>query len=234
MKDIRDATLSGLGDIPVLLSGAQRVLGIYGSSQRLANLSDALYTATLTSLGHLLHYLGRKSAVRALEAVFRQSSFQKDLMGSLGDLRKCRDSFNEEARICEMEMQRMCRSMLQATGSDTKDIQENLARMQYFMVLTHDENLRAQEFLREEALWAHENMMRIEEDQEALKYTLNEVFEFFKSSPFALREAQGRSKYRSVVSSSPISNRSLYRSTTRRGAFPCYMLCHQCASNTNF
>ncbi|KAL2787514.1 hypothetical protein BJX66DRAFT_283267 [Aspergillus keveii] len=86
MKDIREASLTGIHDIPVLLNSAQRVLGIYTNSQRLRVLSDALYSATLTCLGHIIHYIGRNVIGKTFVAVFKQTSFQKDLKQSLDDM----------------------------------------------------------------------------------------------------------------------------------------------------
>lgn len=54
MKVIRDAILGELHKIPLLLSGTQRVLRIYKTSQKLQAQSKALYTATLKALGHML------------------------------------------------------------------------------------------------------------------------------------------------------------------------------------
>ncbi|KAJ5761844.1 uncharacterized protein N7511_005226 [Penicillium nucicola] len=194
MKSIQEATLSGLHDIPVLLNGAQRVLGIYRSSQRLIDLSDALYAATLTTLGHLLHYISRKSTKRAIEALFKQSSFEEDLMGKLGDMRKCRDAFNEEARICALEMQESCESMLQETSSGTRDIKEEIDSMKVFMLLTHKEQIRSQQFLREEALWARESNKRKEERDESMLFILNELYGALKSMPLVIREAWARNQ----------------------------------------
>ncbi|GLA00334.1 hypothetical protein AnigIFM60653_008393 [Aspergillus niger] len=96
-KEVRDATVSGLRDIPLLLGGAQRVLAIHKTSEPLRACSDALYVAVLKALGHMLAYTQKHTLKKALGALLRQSSFQLVLTRSIEDVQRCRDKFNEEA-----------------------------------------------------------------------------------------------------------------------------------------
>ncbi|KAJ5214937.1 hypothetical protein N7468_010616 [Penicillium chermesinum] len=183
MSDIRDSALSGLHDIPVLLSGAQRVLGIYNSSQQLKALSASLYVATLTSLGHILHYIGRNSASKALEAMFKQSSFQRDLSRSLEAMQKCRDSFNEEARICGIEMQGEIESVLQDTHSNAQEIQGELVLMHRSMLIAYNEQKRTQRLIEEEALCLEERIESMKKGQAGLQESLNQLLGLVKGNP---------------------------------------------------
>ncbi|KAL2831433.1 hypothetical protein BDW59DRAFT_169699 [Aspergillus cavernicola] len=172
VKDVRDAVLSGVHDIPVLLTGAQRVLGIYTSSQRLGNLSDALYMATLTS-----------------------PSFQKNLSQSLDDMRKCRDDFNEEGRVCGIEMQGRIEILMQATNSNTEDIQGEIALTQRFMILTHNEQARTQQLLHEEAVALGKTMASMRTAQDEQLGLLNQVLEIMNGSPMLKNEELKLSRY---------------------------------------
>ncbi|KAL4917347.1 hypothetical protein BDW62DRAFT_183927 [Aspergillus aurantiobrunneus] len=189
MKDIRDAALAGVHDIPVLLNGAQRVLGIYTNSQRLGVLSDALYAATLTSLGHILHYIGRNVIGKTFAAVFKQTSFQKDLKQSLDDMQKCRDDFNEEVRICGIEMQGQMEKMMQAASNNTENIQADLLLMQRFMFVAHNEYVRTQELVHEEAVTLRESMASMRAAQEKQQATMDRVVGMMMSNPLLNTEA---------------------------------------------
>ncbi|KAJ6141560.1 hypothetical protein N7470_009950 [Penicillium chermesinum] len=202
MSDIRDSALSGLHDIPVLLSGAQRVLGIYNSSQQLKALSASLYVATLTSLGHILHYIGRNSASKALEAMFKQSSFQRDLSRSLEAMQKCRDSFNEEARICGIEMQGKIESVLQDTHSNAQEIQGELVLMHRSMLIAYNEQKRTQRLIEEEALCLEERIESMKKGQAGLQESLNQLLGLVKGNPLLNSKAWAMSHLMRLITPS--------------------------------
>ncbi|KAL8295803.1 hypothetical protein RB597_009127 [Gaeumannomyces tritici] len=102
MKSVADKVLEALCDLPALLSSTKRVLQCF---PELRAHSDALYKSTLAALGHMLAYLGRKSGLkRVFKALFQQTSFEEGLVTKIGDIRKQRDAFNNEADTCQKEM----------------------------------------------------------------------------------------------------------------------------------
>lgn len=121
---------------------------------------------------------------KALEAVLKQSSVQKELTQSLEDMRKLRDDFNEEARTCEIEMQGQLKSMLQVTNSNAKELQEKIALMQNFMLVSRDEGTRAQQFIREGALSIQKWIESMNKTQETQQNTLDQTLGLLKSNPY--------------------------------------------------
>ncbi|KAL3471640.1 hypothetical protein BJX99DRAFT_266539 [Aspergillus californicus] len=144
LKDVREAALNGIHDIPILLNGVQRVLGVHTSSERLEALSDSLYTATLTSLGHILQYIRERAVSKTIKAIFKQSSYQKSLTESLKDIERRRDAFNEEARLCGIEMEKRIEDMVHTTNSNAENIQSQILLIQQFLHVAHMEYLRTQ------------------------------------------------------------------------------------------
>ena len=185
-KEVRNAVISGLRDIPLLLSGAQRVLAIYKTSEPLRACSDALYLAVVTALGHMLANIQKGTLKKAWEASTRLSSFELDLTQSLEDVQKCRDKFNEEANICSMQMASQIEQLSQVIDKTTTGIRE---RLEGFMELISSEIMRTQ------ALQAHynktleEKIDRSNQLNKKIKLKLKAFLDFFESNPQLADEA---------------------------------------------
>ncbi|PYH99752.1 hypothetical protein BO71DRAFT_424824 [Aspergillus ellipticus CBS 707.79] len=146
MKDIREDILSALCDIPVILNGAQRVLGIYKVSNELRVYNDALYTATLRGLGCLLGYIRERGWKKSLKALLLQSSFGKRLSESIEEMHGCRDRFNAEADICGMPMQQRLETLMREANQNTVSLRADMMKIQY---LATTEQLRSQQWIEE-------------------------------------------------------------------------------------
>ncbi|GLA61842.1 hypothetical protein AtubIFM54640_002375 [Aspergillus tubingensis] len=185
-KEVRNAIVGGLRDIPILLGGAQRVLAIYKTSEPLRACSDALYLAVLTALGQMLAYTQKHTLKKALGAIIRNSSFQVVLTQSIEDVRKCRDKFNEEANICSMQMASQIEHLSQGIDKTTTGISERLEDVK---------GLICSEIKRSQALQAHdkktieEKLDRSNQLNEKINFKLNALLVLFECNPQLADEA---------------------------------------------
>ncbi|OJI86043.1 hypothetical protein ASPTUDRAFT_38786 [Aspergillus tubingensis CBS 134.48] len=185
-KEVRNAIVGGLRDIPILLGGAQRVLAIYKTSEPLRACSDALYLAVLTALGQMLAYIQKHTLKKALGAIIRNSSFQVVLTQSIEDVRKCRDKFNEEANICSMQMASQIEHLSQGIDKTTTGISERLEDVK---------GLICSEVKRSQALQAHdkktieEKIDRSNQLNEKINFKLNALLVLFECNPQLADEA---------------------------------------------
>ncbi|GLB12261.1 hypothetical protein AtubIFM57258_009542 [Aspergillus tubingensis] len=185
-KEVRNAIVGGLRDIPILLGGAQRVLAIYKTSEPLRACSDALYLAVLTALGQMLAYTQKHTLKKALGAIIRNSSFQVVLTQSIEDVRKCRDKFNEEANICSMQMASQIEHLSQGIDKTTTGISERLEDVK---------GLICSEVKRSQALQAHdkktieEKIDRSNQLNEKINFKLNALLVLFECNPQLANEA---------------------------------------------
>ncbi|OQE06568.1 hypothetical protein PENVUL_c017G07274 [Penicillium vulpinum] len=152
LKDIREGLLNGIHDIPVLLNGTQRVLGVYRQSEKLQAHSDGLYVAVLINLGHSLRYVRRRVLPKTLEATLKGASFEQALTESLEEVRKRRNEFNEEARMCGVEMAGELHAMVRQGNENSCKITELQSRI----LEGQAEQNRAQEFIQKQVVLMHE------------------------------------------------------------------------------
>ncbi|OJJ76616.1 hypothetical protein ASPBRDRAFT_192736 [Aspergillus brasiliensis CBS 101740] len=185
-KEVRDAIIGGLCNIPLLLGSAQRVLAIHKTSTPLRACSDALYVAVLTALGHMLVYAQKHTLGKALGALLRQSSFELTLTRSIENVQRCRDKFNEEANVCNMEMASQIKDLSQDIDKTTIGIRETLKD---FMVLIYNEKKRTQALQDHYSKMANAKIDRNNELLEKATPLLNTVADLLKSSPRLADEA---------------------------------------------
>ncbi|KAH8424981.1 uncharacterized protein LDX57_002727 [Aspergillus melleus] len=169
LRDIREGLLKGLHDIPVLLNGTQRVLGVYRQSEKLQAHSDELYVAVLTNLGHSLRYICRRILPKTLEATLKGASFEKVLTESLEDVRNRRDEFNEEARLCGVEMAGEMQAMVRQGNEKSTEIRE----LQDRMVKGQAEQERVQEFIQKQVVLMYETTTAMKDATENMNRNLS-------------------------------------------------------------
>lgn len=104
MRKVAKKILDALQLIPSILSGARRVLNIFRDHEALEDKSKGLYLSILAAMGHMLEYLKRRSDRKVIEAVFKQQSFEADLLTKIEDITKVRDAFNDESELCHKEV----------------------------------------------------------------------------------------------------------------------------------
>ncbi|RAH59521.1 hypothetical protein BO85DRAFT_485994 [Aspergillus piperis CBS 112811] len=185
-KEVRNAIVGGLRDIPILLGGAQRVLAIYKTSEPLRACSDALYLAVLTALGQMLAYTQKHTLKKALGAIMRNSSFQMAMTQSIEDVRECKDKFNEEANICSMQMAIQIERSLQGIDKTATGTRE---------MLEDSMELICSEVRRTQALQAHDNKTieekidRSNQLNEKINSKLNALLVLFECNPQLADEA---------------------------------------------
>jgi len=121
MRTVAEKVLEALQKIPAVLSGAERVLGIFEDSEQLKEQSTALYRSMLLALGHMLEYLKRKSFIKIIGAVFKQQAFESQLMAKIDNITKERDAFNEEAEICHKEVLAQLAKTSEKNADEIKD-----------------------------------------------------------------------------------------------------------------
>jgi hypothetical protein len=149
MRSIVDKIMEALHEIPVILSGAQRVLSIYKDSEKLQAQSKALYGSVLAALGHTLDYLRRKSFWKLLKAGFQQSSFEEGLIEKISNVTKERNGFNAEADICQKEMLDKIADVTKTANKNSEDAIKEVQLIQQILVFAHMEQRRAQQEIAE-------------------------------------------------------------------------------------
>jgi hypothetical protein len=189
----------------LLLSGTQRVLSIYKTSQKLQAQSKALYTATLKALGHMLGYIRQKAVPKVLRAIFMPSSFELAITKSIESIQKYRDEFNAEATICAAQMAKNIEDMSRGINDAAEDIQKQIVITQKFMVFAHTEQMRTQKLIEDEVKvlqeWAKASTEigeRLNKQEILLRKNtdiLNGVLEMIKSNPSLPDEGYANSKF---------------------------------------
>lgn len=179
LESIRNAILNALHDIPISLNGTQRVLRLY-RSERLNELSDQFYIATLVSIRRILHYIWREPWKRLAKAVFVQSSFESCLKQSLEDMDSYKNKFNEEAAICQQETQSEMHELSMDTGSEMR------AQMKVLLQHAEAEQARTEDFKQEFHLLMKDTNKVVEEATRMLK----SVFESFGTRWYLIRDGK--------------------------------------------
>ncbi|KAK0642941.1 hypothetical protein B0T16DRAFT_174338 [Cercophora newfieldiana] len=148
MRKIADMILEKFSEIPILLSGTRRVLSIFKDSSDLHTHSKALYTSILSAIGHMLHYLKRKSGGKTLKAFFGQESFEFELTRKIEDVAKQRDVFNEHAELCHKEalrrLEETTKSSAEANDRNADGIKTEIRSLRLVVRAADEERERVQ------------------------------------------------------------------------------------------
>ncbi|KAJ4416468.1 hypothetical protein N0V82_006733 [Gnomoniopsis sp. IMI 355080] len=180
MRNVAKEILDALHAIPSILTGARRVLNVFRDQEILKDKSKALYNSILTAMGHMLEYLRRKSTRKMLKVVFKQQSFEADLLTKIEDITKARNEFNEESELCHKEV-------LQKLGEDSSRNTDEVAKLAEVLSVYSDEQKRSQQAIFEcvEGLSKGINDMKRDLKDVPLK-TARAILELLRASPTAL------------------------------------------------
>jgi hypothetical protein len=184
MKKVADEVMEALHEIPTILNGAQRVLGVYQGSKALEKASSELYCAVIRALGHMLGYLRQSNSafsktMKVVSAAFKGAGFQSTLTDKINTIAKVRDSFNQEADICQKEM-------LKANSDGVVEIKNGINSVKRCSEISSMEQKRTAEI-----------MQRVQ----GLEQGLKSILEFLKSEPKLLDHSYTNRKSQLIFSS---------------------------------
>lgn len=193
MKEVADEVLEALLQIPLILSGAQRVMLLYKDSKKLEACSSALYSSVLEALGHVLSYLHKKSISRSLKlavrALVQQSDFATDIGEKIKAMRKSRDNFNAEADVCQKEMVKDMHAMTETGRNAAKDVQTKMNAMSKALEEANLEKKRSADEISQGLKSIEETISNLRNDVAVIQKFNVAIESLLRASPVALEEA---------------------------------------------
>jgi len=199
MKEVADEIFEALFQIPIILSGAQRVLVIYKDSKKLRACSSALYTSILHGLGYVLSYLREKSISRSIrdsvKALVQLSSYRLDIDEKIKNITKSREAFNAEADICQKEMVKKMRDMTETGRDAAQDVQRKMNAMAKALETASLEKQRTSKEISDSLKTIEESTSELKLEMAATKKVMFEIKHLLMASPKALEEAYINCEY---------------------------------------
>lgn len=121
LKDLDDATLIALIDIPSQLLSTQEVVGIFRASDRLKKCAADLFVAVLAALQDMVIYYRERAAKKLLKTLIMQDSYQSRLEDKLKAVGVQAKRFAEVATTCHYRTSKDTNSQVRALREEFQE-----------------------------------------------------------------------------------------------------------------